>query len=414
VIGSPLIIAEKARSRLQAVLAGLGDNQRDTTSIISSPLPNPADLIICACEINEKHGTGTLLLRIFSDWSSVISARTGNFYDADQTFGAVQLCLPLAQSSRPEIWSWLRWYLSGANIRLILVVPYTPAEVTMAIAASDITRAPICTYVMDDKNVCADGISDAAMQELLARSSLRLVISPEMRDAYQAKYRMRCFVVPPVVSEAIIRRDVSTAPPQADFRRGALLGNIWAQRWLDLLRGVFSGSEYSVDWFCNEKKPSGLIFDREKLSRDGITQRDPIAELDLPSVLSNYAFAVVPTDVLDGSSPKAVRAISEFSLPSRMMTIMATAQLPMLVIGSERSAAAGFVRRFELGLVVPYHRDAVETGIATLIRPDTQIAIRKRAAALAPRFGADGVADWIRSSTKVKTAATGSYEALFS
>jgi hypothetical protein len=88
--------------------------------------------------------------------------------------------------------------------------------------------------------------------------------------------------------------------------------------------------------------------------------------------------------------------------------------LPMLVIGSERSAAAGFVRRFELGLVVPYHRDAVETGIATLIRPDTQIAIRKRAAALAPRFGADGVADWIRSSTKVKTAATGSYEALFS
>lgn len=413
-IGSPLVIAEKARNRLQAVLAGLKESPGDTPSALSAPMPDPAELIISACEINERHGTGTLLLRLYPDSSSVISARTGNFYDADQTFGAVRLCLPLAQSSRPEIWSWLRWYLSGANVANILIIPYTPAEVAMALAAADITGAPICTYVMDDKNVCSDGITDAAMQELLARSSLRLVISPEMRDAYQAKYRMRFFVVPPVVAEAIIRRDVTTMPTTGDIRRGALLGNIWGQRWLDLLRGVFAGSDYAVDWYCNEKTPSGLVFDRRALALDGIQQCDPIAELDLPTVLGRYAYAVVPTDTLDGSSPAAVRAISEYSLPSRMVTIMATAQLPMLVIGSERSAAAGFVKRFNLGLVVPYERPAIESAIATLLEPSMQTAIRERSAALAPRFGADGVADWIRESTMTKTTVGRSYEELFS
>lgn len=412
-IGSPLVIAERARARLQAVLANMKDESGELATPAPRRLPDPAELIITACEVNERHGTGTLLLRIFTDQTSIISARTGNFYDADQDFGAVQLCLPLAQSSRPEIWSWLRWYLTGTKIDTILVVPYTPADVTMTLAASEITGAPICTYVMDDKSVCADGIADASMQELLARSALRLVISPEMRDAYQKKYRMRFSVVPPVVSEAIIQRTTSVMPADGHLRRGALLGNIWGQRWLDALRHLFRDSDFSVDWFCNEKKPSGLVFNRDQLSADGITQRDPIAELDLPRVLSGYAYAVVPTDTLDGSSPAAVRAIAELSLPSRMVTIMAAAQLPMLVIGSEMSAAAGFVRRFGLGLVVPYDRHAVEDGIRTLLRSDTQAEIRGRAAALAPSFGADGLADWIRSSTFAAGAVTDKYGALF-
>ena len=412
-IGSPLVIAERARARLQAVLANMKDEAGTFVPAPPPRLPDPAELIITACEVNERHGTGTLLLRIYTDQTSIISARTGNFYDADQNFGAAQLCLPLAQSSRPEIWSWLRWYLTGTKVDNIVVVPYTPAEVTMTLAASEITGAPICTYVMDDKNVCANGIADAAMQELLARSALRLVISPEMRDAYQKKYRMRFLVVPPVVSEAIIQRTASIEAAGDHPRRGALLGNIWGQRWLDTLRDIFRDSDFSLDWFCNEKKPSGLVFDREKLSAQGITQRDPIAELDLPRVLSRYAYAVVPTDTLDGSSPAAVRAIAELSLPSRMVTIMATAQLPMLVIGSEASAAAGFVRRFDLGLVVPYDRHAVEEGIRTLLQDSTQASIRSRAAALAPQFGADGLAEWIRSSTIAGAATTDKYEALF-
>ncbi|MFZ1080209.1 MAG: hypothetical protein WAN31_11085, partial [Methylovirgula sp.] len=113
-IGSPLIIAAKARARLQAVLAAKHEGVEAYDPPDVAELPDPADVVINACEINTKHGTGTLLLRIFPDSTSIISLRTNNFYDSDQNFGAAQLCLPLAQSARAEIVSWLKWYLGGA------------------------------------------------------------------------------------------------------------------------------------------------------------------------------------------------------------------------------------------------------------------------------------------------------------
>jgi hypothetical protein len=411
-IGSPLVIAAKARARLEAVLAAnrAGSETYDPPDV--TELPDPADVVINACEINTQHGTGTLQLRIFADSASIISVRTNNFYDSDQNFGAAQLCLPLAQSARAEILSWLKWYLGGANVRHIICVPYTPAEAIVALAAQEILNAPLCTYVMDDKNVCADGISDELMHQLFAKSRLRLVISPEMRDAYQAKYHMRFWVMPPVVAEEIIQKHPVPPPPTTDPTRCALLGNIWGQRWLELLQQMFRGSNIEVDWYCNQKDPSGLAFDRAKLAENVIYQRDPIGEMDLPNVLKRYPFAVVPSDPLDGKSPAAVRAIAQLSLPSRMVTLMATSHLPMLVLGSPKTCAAGFVNRFNLGAVVPYERDAVLGAIKSLMSPSVQMEIRARAAALGGYFSARGTADWIWRSLDAGKPVSFVYEEL--
>lgn len=413
-IGSPLIIAEKARNRLQAVMASMRQGAIETSQVDIIHLPDPADIVISPCEVNRSHGTGTLLLRIFSDWSSIVSLRTNNFYDDDQSFGAAKLCLPLASSSRPEISSWLRWYISGTTARRIIVFPYTPAEVTMALTAHEMLGVPLCTYVMDDKNVCVDGITDELMQELFAKSRLRLVISPEMREAYEKKYRMRFWVMPPVVANEIIR---TTPVPTPEAKpgsavRGILLGNIWGQRWLDALREKLPDSGSSVDWYCNQKTPSGLLYRRDELERDGIRQLDPIAEADLPAVLARYPFTLVPSDPLDGKSPAPVRAIAELSLPSRMVTLMATAHLPMLVVGSPDTCAARFVERFDLGAVVPYDSAAIKDAVARLMAPATQNAIRSRAATLAPYFTARGAADWIWRSLDLGQAATFVYEEL--
>lgn len=411
-IGSPLVIAEKARARLQAVLAGKHEGVEAYDPPDVTELPDPADLVISACEVNTQHGTGTLLLRIFADSRSIISIRANNFYDSDQKFGAAQLCLPLAQSARAEIMSWLKWYVGGANVRHIICFPYTPAEATIALAAQEILNAPLCTYVMDDKNVCADGISDELMHQVFAKSRLRLVISPEMRDAYQTKYRMRFWVMPPVVAEEIIQRRPVPPPPATNPPRCALLGNIWGQRWLELLPKIFRGSNIEVDWYCNQKDPSGLIFDRAALAENGIHLRDPIAETDLPDVLKRYPFAVVPSDPLDGKSPATVRAIAQLSLPSRMVTLMATSHLPMLVLGSEKTCAAGFVNRFKLGRVAPYERDAVLNAIKWLMSPSVQLEIRARAAELGGLFSARGAADWIWNSLDAGKPVSFVYEEL--
>ena len=104
-IGSPLVVAQQARARMQAMLATLREGSSDKSApvALASRMPAVADVVITACEVTSAHGTGTLLLRIFHDDAEIVSVRTSNFYEGRQSFGAAQLCLPLAQSSRPEI-----------------------------------------------------------------------------------------------------------------------------------------------------------------------------------------------------------------------------------------------------------------------------------------------------------------------
>ncbi len=412
-VGSPLIIAEQARARLQSVLTSMKEGRdSDFNQQSASRLPSPADLIITPCEVNEQHGTGTLLLRIFPDSRSIISLRTSNFYDGRQSFGAAQLCLPLAQAARPEITSWLKWYLTGATIRRIVCLPYLPADVIVALTAKAMFDVPLCTYIMDDKNVCAEGISDGLMIELLEKSGLRLVIGPEMREAYEKKYQMKFWVMPPLVPDEIIRRVPVPTPDGVDHRRGVLLGNIWGQRWLEMLRNTFRGSGYQVDWYCNQKNPAALDFDRKEMERDGIRLCAPIAEAELPEVLSRYAYAVVPSDTLDGESPPAVQAIAELSLPSRIPTMITTSHIPVLVIGHPNTCAARFVTRFELGEVIPYELAAVQRAVARLLDPENQSIIRQRAADLSPSFSSRDSDNWIWRSMAAGQACDLRYEDL--
>ncbi|MGH7916277.1 MAG: hypothetical protein ACREQE_02320 [Candidatus Binataceae bacterium] len=195
-------------------------------------------MVITPCEVNELHGTGALLLRMFPDSSSIISLRTSNFYDGEQTFGAARLSLPLAQASRP--------------------------------------RNHLVAEMVPDRHL-----------------------------------------------------------------------------------------------------------------------RAPIPEAQLPEVLSQYPYAVVPSDTLDGQSPPSVRAIAELSLPSRIPTMVATSHLPILVIGHPRTRAARFVERFDLGAVVPYEREAVRAALGRLMTAERQSQIRRRAANVSESFSARDSSDWI-------------------
>jgi hypothetical protein len=410
-IGSPLMIAEKAREKLRKAVAAMQQGRSPENLVVhSGEVPDPADLIVTACEVNEAHGTGTLVRRMFPDWSSIVSIRTHNFYDEDQRFGAAAFCLPLASGSRVEVSSTIRIYMRGSRVRRVLCIPYLPGEVTVSLALKELHGMPLCTYVMDDKNVAANGISDELMQELLAKSDLRLVIGPEMREAYEQKYGMKFWVVPPLVSEEVIRTALTQFP--AGPPRGALLGNIWGQRWLDLLRTALRGSGLAVDWYCNIKDPKMLNFDRAEMERDGLRFCEPVREPELPAALARYSFAVVPTDPLDGSSPAPVEAIARFSLPSRIPTLMVTSQLPMLVLGHGSTAAAGFVRRFELGEIAPYEQNAVVNAVNRLLEPATQKKIRARALHISPSFSARGSGKWIWRSLEAGAPFDLRYETL--
>lgn len=409
-VGSPLLIAEKARTRLQSVIASLREGRPTNLNVVR--LPNPADVVVTPCEVNELHGTGTLLLRIFKDSPSVISLRTSNFYDLPQNFGVANFCLPLAQASRSEVLSWVKWWLNTTSVRRVVCLPYLPADPVVGITVKELFNARLCTYIMDDKNVCTNGIPDSLMEELLAKSDLRLVISPEMREAYEKKYRLKFYLLPPLVSDELLRKTPLRQLNGVKPRRCVLIGNIWGQRWLDLLRNTIRNSGYQIDWYCNQKKPRALCFDRNELEQDGIRLLDPIPEVDLPAILAQYACAIVPSDTLDGKSPPNVQAIAELSLPSRIPFVIATSHLPIVVLGHPATSAARFVDRFKFGAVVPYDADAVRTALERLSEPETQAAIRCRAAALSGSFSARGSSDWIWRSLEAGKACDLTFEKL--
>ncbi|MBV8056915.1 MAG: hypothetical protein JO071_16940 [Deltaproteobacteria bacterium] len=409
-VGSPLLIAEQARARLRSVVKALHNGL--PANFNSLRLPSPADVMVTPCEVVDLHGTGILVSRIFREYSSIISLRTSNFYDVPQTFGAANFCLPLAQMSRRDIDSWVKWWLNSTKVRRVICLPYLPADPLVALSVKEMFGVPLCTYIMDDKNVCAEGISDALMEELLAKSSLRLVISPEMRAAYEEKYCMKFWLVPPLVLEELVSRTPMPVPEGLDLRRGVLIGNVWGQRWLDMLRATFRGSSYQIDWYCNQKNPRALVFDRAELEQDGIRLLEPVLDTDLPAILAKYSYAIMPSDTLDGQSPEAVQAIAELSLPSRIPFVTATSHLPIIVLGSPKSAAARFVTRFGLGEVAPYETDALRGALDRVLKPESISLIRKRSAEIAGSFSVRDAAEWIWRSLAAGQACDLRYERL--
>jgi hypothetical protein len=85
-----------------------------------------------------------------------------------------------------------------------------------------------------------------------------------------------------------------------------------------------------------------------------------------------------------------------------------------LVVGSDRSCAARFVRHFGIGTVAPYEAKALVSASRHLRDPETQKQMRNNAAALGGVFSDDGVVDWLSRSTELGRPADSRFEDAFS
>jgi len=355
------------------------------------------DVVVTFNEVNLRHGTGVLLRRIFGASSDLVSVRTTDTYDGDHALGIESFLLPDQSPTRSTAYRLAQLWFGDATIRRVLCVPYAPADVLMALALSHIHDAPLATWIMDDQNVGVSGIPDALLEELLVRSRLRLAISPEMRRAYENKYRLKFWMLPPVVAGDVVRSSPVMPDMPGGWPTGVLVGNIWGQRWLDLLRRTVRGSGVHIAWYCNSGlAPSWLQFDREALARDGIELHRAIPEPQLAAVLRRQPFAVVPSGTLDDSDDN--HAVARFSLPTRVPFILASSHTPIIVLGDAATAVAKFVTRSGVGVVADYDAASFGRAVAQVSRPQEQAAMRERAARIAPSFRADDVSEWIWAS----------------
>ncbi|HET6437618.1 MAG TPA: hypothetical protein VFG59_06140 [Anaeromyxobacter sp.] len=357
------------------------------------------DVVVSHVEVNGLHGTGVFTQALFSGEPDVVSVRSHDAYDARQTFGAFSLRLPQPDPRPAVVAARVRAALPGLAIRRIAVIPFFADDVRNALALADLSAAPLCTFVMDDRNVFQSDIPDELVAELLARSSLRLAVSEELRDSYQRKFGVPFAFVPPLVDPALVLRQPSSPDPEAlAGRRAVMVGNVWGQEWLALLCQAMEGSELELEWYS----ATGLRWHRlgpEELARSGIRLRPGLSDAELVSRLRHAAFAVLPSGTLAAGDDH--QAIARFSLPSKLVYSLATAHLPTLVLGHPDTAAARFVLRRGLGLRAPYERAALDAAVAELLRPEVQLAVRARAAALAPVLSAEGAGSWVWRSLEL-------------
>ena len=353
-----------------------------------------ADAIVTHIEVNDQHGVGALIRKLFGGRANILSVRSANYHNGEQDFGDLHFCLSHQDTSRDAVFLRALNALGENTVARVLCIPYFPDDVRNALAIKEIFNAPICTFLMDDQNVCADGISDDLMRELLLKSALRLAISPELCFAYELKYGCRMCFMPPLVATQHIQRHIQTPPLEP---KGVIVGNIWGQRWLELLRDTVRNSGVSLHWYSNSDF-RWLNCSKEDLIKDDIIPHDgpPVPDEELVEILRRAPFVVVPTGTLDSTDDR--RFIAQLSLPSRIPYILATSHTPVIVLGDVMTGAARFVDQFRIGAVAPYEREAFRDAVDRILQPDVNLAMRTNALVVAGRFADIGAAEWIWQS----------------
>jgi len=361
------------------------------------------DAVVSSNEINQRHGTGALLRRILPGRRNLLCIRARNHWGGHD-FGDWNIRLPQADRPGPASAAGL---LRGRRVKQVFCVPYLIDDVLTAVSITEAGGAKLCAYLMDDQNILRDIIPDETMRNFLEKCSLRLATHPELRAAYESKYGLAFSVLPAVVPHGLIGR--GAAEPEHGDRRCALLGSFWEQRWFDRLCLALKGSGYDVDWFGNNRSPF-VRFPEQDLARAGIHAMGIVSEERLP--LGRYPLVLVPVGILDETDQN--RGVASLSLPGRILFTAATAHTPILVVGSEKTCAARFVKHFGIGETVPYEAAALRSAMERLAHPEAQREMRRNAAAMAPMLSDQGVGEWLETSIDLGRPLDARFEKIFS
>lgn len=383
--GKFIALSESAANAMAAPLAEL-------------PLPSAkemthglVDVVISPNEISFAHGTGVLLSRLLDGRSDIVAIRSRTNYGGEQRLSTRKIhVLPDGMSDRRGIFEQVSEWLAHYEVRSILCAPYFETDLMLAIAAQAVTGAPLGLWIMDDNCLETKGINRAVMAEAIERASALFAISNELKRRYQTEFRKAMAVLPPLVAPDMIRKEAS---PAAAGDKLVMIGNVWSADLLGRLCQVIKQAGLTVDWYASNPELWKHLYSSTDLAKSGVNVvegGDP--DVVQKAVLSAVA-VVVPSD--PGDSGEHEKALGSMSLPTRMPFVVASAGTPLIVMGHQGTAAAGFVRRLGIGEVVPYDSEALTAAIRTLSKTESQNAIRQRAAEAAPKFSFEGAADFV-------------------
>jgi hypothetical protein len=367
---------------------GAGDRGLDKTAQNS-----PCTLVVTHAELSARHGTGAILVRILRSEKNLIAFYSREFFKThDIEVNAFKIEHPRNRLGAGRL--QIRKSLKDTRVTRILCVPFYEDDVRSALEAHARTRAPLGLYIMDDQNIHVKEISDSLMRRLIGKASVCFAISPALCTAYEEKYKRKFWFVPPVADPDHFVpssfRFVPNSPP-----RGILIGNLWSSHTLGQFRETIRLSGLKIDWYGNAGKPF-INLDAHALSEEGILLHSHVPEQALIESARTADFAVIPSGTLDGSDSHDW--LARASLPSRIVYLMAVANVPMIVMGHTETAAAHFVRDLRLGRVCDYSADSFRSAVKMVTEPSASSEIRAQANELSSTFSSRGLSTWLWDS----------------
>jgi hypothetical protein len=373
------------------------------------PTDSKYTIIISAIEINDDHGVGIFIRRLFPDSRNFIAIRSLSLYGGENRFGSADFELGKELQNVEQRANCFRRILKGHTADRILAVPYFAEDFENAYAAKSLTGAPLCVYLMDDQNIFEPCVPDRTVIRLLKVADLRLAISREMALAYQEKFGVSFHVLPPVMTK--LPADRAPGDIDSEVGRAALLGNIWRVETLQRFRELVRNSGLCVDWFGNGPKASWLGVSAKDLEQDKIFCQGFLPDAALLQSLERYPFMIVPSGSLGADDPNL--AFSRLSLPSRLIFALVGAQIPALVLGNAETAAGRFVRDLGIGIVADYDSEDLARAIGQLLDPATQRLFRENGRRTASRLVLEEGGEWVWRSLRRRKPATSQFTDIF-
>jgi hypothetical protein len=366
-----------------------------------------ATLLITHAEVSVRHGTGAFLKNILGKEKQLVVLHSHSFFGRNE-IGTCAYRVWHGPASLRKAVARIKEILRGITVRRILCVPFYQDEALSALAAVKLTGAPMVLYIMDDQNIHVQGISDPLMTNLVNQAQVCFAISEPLREAYQKKFKRPFWLVPPVVDPGwFVPPDHTFTPNQPP--RGVLIGNLWSGSVIRRFRETIRLAGLPIDWYGNAGQPF-VKLDQKKLALEGLRLHGIVPETELIAALRAADFALVPAGMLDGSDSHDW--LARTSLPSRIIFLMTSANIPIVVLGHLETAAAKFVQSKGLGTVTRYDHQDFLRAVARVTIPSTREAVRKNAARIRPCFSSEGMSAWIWESARLGRPADDRFEKL--
>ena len=166
-------------------------------------------------------------------------------------------------------------------------------------------------------------------------------------------------------------------------------------------------------WIGSETVPKASWLDTNAgdLEKGNIFCQGFLPDTALLERLKRYPFMIVPSGSMGPDDPNV--AFSRLSLPSRLIFALVGAQVPILVLGSDQTAAGRFVRNLRIGTVAGYDRGEFAKAISYLMDPVNQRILRQNGLRIASQFVLEEGGEWIWRSLEGRKPATLQFSEIF-